>query len=348
VGIVLCAVTIVQIGALLRYGTFIVPVKEWPTFEQMKAEKKEKLDYRYHDLPGMQTSAVIEQVNNSFFEPFLGKIFTMIIPVDDEDDAYRKMQHKRLPQQLFIEGFDPEKARILSEKAIDMKEGAVHLKYSSFNRMQFTVNSQTPALFGFSYPYTGQWNAWLNGEQVTVYRANGAAHAVEIPAGESLIEIRYWSNAFFWGMLISVTVFSVIGLFASFYRLAGLPRMIVACLILIMGIGGFVLWYHSLYTGDNLETEYSWTYIPPQERPNLAYGKKTSGFDLPSTSFLQYHRSRAVDGDTSLDSGFTFKPYDKISLIVDLGQSEEIAIIRLYGKSVKISPTPFKLILKSR
>ena len=333
IGILLCLVTVVQVSALLRYGTFIVPVKEWPTFEQMKAEKQESLDYRYHDLPGMQSSAVMEQINNSFFEPFLGKIFTRIIPVKSRNAAYTKMSQNRLPQQLFIEGYDPEKAAAITEIAGDMKEGTVELIYSSFNRLQFRVVSESPTFFGMANPYTGHWKAWVNGKKVHLYRANGAAHAVEISEGTSLVEFRYWSNAFFWGMLISCLTFAGIGLIACFRTFHGLTRIIGMVIIVTIASGGFMLWYNSLYNGDNLETEYRWTYSPPLKTLNLAYGKATSGLELPSTSHLQRHRSTAVDGNKRPGSGFTLKPDIYKELIVDLNQPEEIKHVLLYGSS---------------
>ena len=333
IGILLCLATIVQVSTLLRYGTFTVPVKEWPTFEQMRAEKQESLDYLYHDLPGMQSSAVMEQIINSFFEPFLGKIFTLIIPVESHDAAYKKMKHERLPQQLFIEGYDPEKAVNLTEKAATMKTGMVNLTYSSFNKMIFKVNTQTPAFFGFSYPHTGNWETLVNGKKSRSYRANGAAHAVEISKGETLVEFRYWSNAFFWGMLISCSTFAGIGLFVCFRKLSGLSKVTGIVIVLIISYGGFMLWYNSLYNGENLETEYTWTYSPPLKTPNLAYGKTTSGLELPSTSYLKRHRSSAVDGNIALGSGFTLEPNNNKELIVDLNQPEKIKQILLYGSS---------------
>jgi len=332
-GTLLSIMMLIQIGVLLRYGTFVVPVRDRPTFEQMKTEKREKLDYRHHDLPGMQTAAVITQLDHSFIEPFLGKIFTEIIPVKTQNEAYKRMERTRLPQQLFIEGYDTEKAVTITEGARDMEEGSIKLVYSAFNRMQFHVNSQMPAFFGFSYPYTNHWNARVNGEKTHVYRANGAVHAVEIHKGKSLIDFRYQSNAFLGGMFISCTTFAVIGLFVCFRTLKGLPRVASIILVLFISVMSFFVWYNSLYNGENLETEYTWTYSPPLKTPNLAYGKKTSGFELPSTSYLQYHRSRAVDGDTRPESGFTFEPANEKELIVDLNKNETIKKIILYGKS---------------
>lgn len=346
IGIFLCLAAMVQVSVLLRYGTFVVPVKEWPTFEQIKAEKQKSLDYRYHDLPGMQSSAVMEQINNSFFEPFPGRIFTRIIPVQSMDDAYRKMAKERLPQQLFIEDYSHEKAKKLSEDAASMMKGVVDLSYSSFNRMVFSVYTQAPAFFGFSYPYTGHWEAWVNDEPVKVYRANGAAHAVEIPEGQSIVEFRYWSNAFFWGILISSSTFAGILIFVCFRKLRGIYTFTGIVIALIISYGGFMLWYNSLYKGDNLETEYRWTYSPPPDIPNIAYGKKPSGFKLTSTSYLQRHRSTAVDGNIAPDSGFLLEPNDDKELTVDLNRPEEIKHILLYGSSD--TPPEFYLSLDNR
>jgi hypothetical protein len=330
----LCIITLAQITALLRYGTFIVPVKEWPTLEDKKKEKREKLDYRYHDLPGMQNKAVMSQISHSFIEPFLGKIFTEIIPVKSQMDAYEKMAASRQPHQLFIENYAADRAKEISENAKTMKKGKVDLMYSSFNRLKFSVYSESPAFFGLSYPYTGHWKAWVNGNRVEVYRANGAAHAVEIPAGKSVVEFRYWSSAFFWGMLVSCVTFMITGLTAAARLRQRGRRLSIMLLIIIAGTGLFGVWYGSLYKGENLGTQYSWTYRPPGKAMNLAYGKETSGYELPSTSWLSRHRSTAVDGNRRPGSGFTLEPAaEKAYLVIDLRKAERISLVLLYGKS---------------
>jgi hypothetical protein len=153
-GILLCLMVLLQIGILLKYGTFIEEKYDKPTFEQMKVDKGGKLDFNFHQNPSMFHSVVLKQIGRSFVEPFLGKIFTQAISVDSQADAYEKMELNRLPQQVFIEGYDSDKAKEISEGALDMKKGTVDLIYSSFNRLQFNVNSEATALFGLSYPYT--------------------------------------------------------------------------------------------------------------------------------------------------------------------------------------------------
>lgn len=330
VGILLCILTVIQVTVLLRFGTFIVPVKDRLTLEEIESQKRESLDYRYHDLPGMQASVVMEQIENSFIDPYLGRIFTQVESVQNSQEAYNIMRQSLLPQQIFIEGFDPIKAAELTRYAQSMTKGSVEVIYSSFNRLTFRVSSEAPAVFGFSYPNTGHWNASVNGKRVPVYKANGAAHAVEIPAGESTVDFRYWSSAYFWGMLISSVSFLAIGAFFCFRILGGAARIAAIFIIILIGAGGFIAWYNSLYTGNNLETRYTWTYSPPGDSPNIAYGKKTTGYELPSTSYLNRHRSTAVDGNTSPGSGFSLSRPDE-KLIVDLSRIEEIKQIVLYG-----------------
>jgi hypothetical protein len=216
-----------------------------------------------------------------------------------------------------------------------MKQGHVELIYSSYNRMEFRVSAEEETVLGFSQPFTGHWKAFVNGRRVPLYRANGAAHAVEIPGGENVVEFRYWSSAYFWGILLSCLTLAAGGSTLCFLRLGGVFRTITSLLILAAGSGIFILWYNSLYTGDNLETEYTWTYSPPLERPNLAYGKKTSGYELPSTSYLIRHRSTAVDGNTAPGSGFTLKPDSGQELIIDLHRVQRIGTIIVYGESAR-------------
>jgi len=328
---------ILQVGVILRYGTFTDPLEIQPTFEQIKAQKRRQIGFQAAEVINMQTRTAVKQVKNSFMEPFLGKLFTEVVPVVSDDEAYEKMRIMRLPQQVFIEGYDTERAKQITDNARNMKKGSVELIYSSFNRLEFKIYSEAPAIFGLSYPYTGHWRAWVNGERAKVYRANGAAHAVEVPEGESIVEFRYWSDAFFWGMIITCATFVLIGCFVCIGILKGYPRFIGIILISAIGTGIFILWYSSLYNGRNFKTAYSWVYSPPSKVPNIAYGKKTLGYYPASEAQLRFHGSNAVDGDRSPGSGFILRPTNK-PLIVDLNQCEEIKTILLYGEFNKGVP----------
>jgi len=292
----------------------------------MKMQKRETINITAYPGEGLFSSVITNQMDHSFVEPFLGKIYSYAIPVSSQDEAYEKMRHRRLPQQIFIENYGSDKARLLTDKALHMSKGTVNLIYSSYNRVKFRVMSEMPAFFGLSYPYTGYWKAWVNGNQVRVYRANGAAQAVEIPQGESVIEFRYWSPAAFWGIVISSLTFVLIGLYVCSMSLNGFSRIIISVCLAILGVGFVTLWYYSLYTGDNLETKYTWTYTPPKETPNIAYGKKTSHVPVPPGIYYDWylkggqylnHDSRVVDGNKSEASGFKIPPKDEIDVFID-------------------------------
>jgi hypothetical protein len=341
-GIFLCFVICIHIGWILRYGTFVAERYDQPSFDQMKLQKKATLDFPYHPGSGLFSSVILLQLNRSFLEPSLGKIYNLVIPVSSQDEAYDKMIRDRLPNQIFIENYGHEKAQSITEKALHMREGAVDLIYSSFNRLQFRVTTEAPAFFGLSYPYTGHWKAWSNGNNIHVYRANGASLAVEIPKGTSLIEFRYWSPAAFWGIIVSCITFVLIGLYFCLNSLNGFPKVIAAVFVLIIGIGGVLVWHHSLYSGDNLGTVYTWTYPPPKPKPNLAYGKKTSSFPLANiwqqmSIFYTNHRSKVVDGDKNTGSGYIINLENNPAVIIDLYQRRIINTLTIY-ESTKNTP----------
>lgn len=353
-GTVLVVVTIAQVGIVLKYRTaqWIQETRDTPTFEEMREQKKISLNYRYYPGGGMHSSIVLTQINQSFLEPFLGKIFTHIVPVNNKETAYKMMQIERYPQQVFVEGFDADEAKIINDGAKDMKDGRVELEYSSFNRLQFHVSSEAPAFFGLSYPYTGHWSAWVNGERVHVYRCNGAAHAVEIPKGECRIEFRYWSDAYFWGFVVSCTTLALIGVFVCFGSLKGLQRTIGVVLILIISVGGFMLWYNSLYNGDNLETEFIWTYTPPLKTPNIAYGKKSwlSASAIPKPYPHTRNEARVstlTDGDRSPGSGISSWLADNPAWFLDLFSNEKISNLLLYESGMDTSANIRRLSVSS-
>jgi hypothetical protein len=339
-GFLLVMATCIYLGGILQYGSFVSERHDQPTFEQMRSRKKVKLDYLYNPGAGMYSSVIVNHLNRSFLEPFLGKIYFQIMPVSSQEDAYERMGRKRSPRQLFVEGYPPEKTQFSSEEDLAGEEGKVNLIYSSFNRLEFIATSSSPAFFGMSYPYTGHWRAWVNGNKVPVYRANGAAHAVEIPEGESRIEFRYWSPAAFWGIIISCLTFTLIGFYVCFIALSGLPRAITTVIFLIIGICAAFAWYQSLYTGDNLSTEYVWNSSPPKPSPNLAYGKKSTAFPVNTkaiyfaSNFYRTHWSKAVDGNISPYSGYIMNLDQNPTVIINLNQKEKINSIIIY-ESIK-------------
>lgn len=332
-GIILCLVTLLQTGIILKYGTWITEQRTKPTFEQMLSEKKESLGYRHHPGSGLYSSVIDAQIRHSFAEPFLAKIYFDIVPVESQEAAYLIMQQHRLPQQIFIENYNytPGQSLYTKEKNSPLKNGQVELVYSSFNRLKFKVITNEKAMLSLSYPYTGHWNAWVNNAKARVYRANGAAHAVQIDEGESFVEFRYWSNAAFMGMLISCLTFILIGFFYCSKIDNKNTKLFSLFMTLCIGVGGFLLWYNSLYKGRNLESAYLWEYSNPLPIPNIAYGKKTWASSSLAGGFeLLHYSSRAVDGHISPASGFSTAREDNPFLAIDLHHVQKVHSIFLY------------------
>ncbi len=337
-GLALCLLSIGQVFLLLHYGMPLEARQSVPTsiFKQIFDQKRTTLDYQYLFGEGTSMAGVIKQAEQAFLEPFLGVIYREHIPVMDNEEAYTRMQEGRSPDQVVIEGYKSPDSSMPGNSDSSIKgKPSVVLTYSTFNRMVFTASSPAPSFFGFSYPNSGHWKALVNGRFVPVYRANGISHTVELPPGDSLVEFRYWSDAVFWGMILSCLALSIVGiaciwLFAS--RKAGYV-FCAACLV--AGLGAFTAWHHSLYRGDNLETVYSWRSDAPATRANLAYGKRT--YRSPNEYFdflVQYpylfSGGGAVDGDLSprrcFITGLQKGPWWQ----VDLHRPQRIGSVVLY------------------
>jgi len=337
--ILLTLLTIIQLCILISYRSAFWSDKKYAssTFEEMKMQKMNTFEYIYYPGGGLHSSVVMTQLKRSFMEPYLGKIFTSVIAVTDQEDGYTRMEQERFPHQVFVEGYDPQKAMAISARAKDLIKGSVTLVYNSFNRLQFSVYAEEPAFFGLSYPYTGNWEATVNGNKVNVYRANGAAHAIEIPAGVSEIEFKYWSSAWLWGMLVSCITFAAIGTYISCHAFQGKKWIISAVIIIIISTSGFLQWYHGLFNGNNLQTKYEWNYTTPVKAPNIAYGKKSrTASDDIRTHWADRERelysNRFVDGDSSPCSGFTTLIHNNPAWILDLSKIMEIKTIVLYER----------------
>lgn len=258
------------------------------------------MDHHYLN-PGRGHKVIEEQLRNYFVEPYIGKIYRDYIIAENQTAAYRILNNQRRPDQVVIETDTPlQFAKQAQSPWRDIRDRVI-LKYSSYNRMGFSATTGQPAFFVFAYPYTGHWRAWVNGGRApATFRANGSAHAVLIPAGTSTVEFRYWSRAAVLGLGVSCLSLTLLGCWLGVARIRKPYGYLAAAATVILAGGVFVLWYVSLYTGDNLETEYTWESPPPGALTNIAYGKPTtmSSYKKGDLWFpLLYSSRHAVDGD---------------------------------------------------
>jgi hypothetical protein len=303
----------------------------------MLTEKQEMLDYRGEIGAGMEPSTVMTQVERSCLEPFLGKFFSRAVSVKETDEAYSVMARGRSPDQVVLEGYAGrnEDAPPGQDRPADSR---VDLVYSSFNALVFEVESSRNGFFGLSYPFSGHWRAAVNGRNEPVYRANGISHAVAVPAGRNRVEFRYWSRSAFAGMSISCLGIVLAGAYILFRCPSRKTGLILSGVSAVFGTGLFLVWYASLYAGDNLNTRYTWR--PASETfDNLAYGRMTrmSPYDPgnPDSGWFLlypylYPSGRAVDGDRSAQSGFISEFTDNPWWYVDLLRPEKIGAVAMF------------------
>ncbi len=338
--IILCIFTGLQIIFVLRYGTWIEPKKPTPSLSQMLSEKKENLDYRHLPGAGMASTTVLRHAERSSMEPSLGKVYKKYLFAEDNEAAYTLIEQGRLPDQVIIEGYTSASKNYPRSATSESKPDRVELIYSSFNRLIFNVHASQAGFFGLSYPYTDHWRCMLNHEQVPIYRANGAAVAIHIPEGKNLLEFRYWSDAAFWGVIISCLTLMLIGGAVGFGIIKKIRGMSLTVLIFMVSVGLFGFWYQSLYSGQDLGSRYLWEEGPSEPMVNLAYFKTTRTSPIwlrlsPDIAyidpFLTFSSSgKAVDGDRSAGSGFISNLQPKPFLAIDLHQQQHIGSIVIY------------------
>ena len=187
------------------------------------------------------------------------------------------------------------------------------------------------------------WRAYINGDRVPVYRANGIENAIWLKAGKNKVEFRYWSWATLTGVIISCVVLFLVAL----YLMSGIrPRLIHGLAVFAMlciCVFSFIIWYHSLYWGGHLGISYHWTSesIEPHlsSRYNLAYGKRAYVNSRIKRPYL-LAAVRGTDGDRDPDYGFITNVAEKAWWQVDLGQVEHVSEIILYKKGDKCT-VPF-------
>jgi len=73
------------------------------------------------------------------------------------------------------------------------------------NRVTGTINSDKEKLLVFSIPYSKNWRAYLNGEEVELFNANAMYCGIYVPAGTHEITLKYMTPYLIHGIILSLT-----------------------------------------------------------------------------------------------------------------------------------------------
>jgi len=92
----------------------------------------------------------------------------------------------------------------------------------SAHRIDLEIMNSTPAMLHLSQSYYHPWHAYIDDRSATIWRANHAFQAVEIPAGQHRVRFVYEDRLFRYGTITSLaTLFAC----ALLWRRAGRPSI---------------------------------------------------------------------------------------------------------------------------
>lgn len=82
--------------------------------------------------------------------------------------------------------------------------GRIEESKTSPGRFQVGLEAETRAVLVVREGWAAGWSAWVNGERATVRRANGRHLAVAVPAGRSVVRLRYRPGGLVPGLVLSL------------------------------------------------------------------------------------------------------------------------------------------------
>ena len=87
---------------------------------------------------------------------------------------------------------------------------SVRLLYYDVNSIKVRTKFSTKKFMVFNNSYHSGWRAFINGQQVPVYRANVAFKGVWVPPGENIVYMRFLSLSRYWFNVLLMVIFNVV------------------------------------------------------------------------------------------------------------------------------------------
>jgi hypothetical protein len=128
--------------------------------------------------------------------------------IRDFPDGSYHVRHKDPGMQAVIEA-KPHSAPETRSCAADASSEAQIADYSS-DRVVISVNAACPGLLVLSDMYYPGWNATVNGHGAPLYPTDYALRGVPVPAGKSIVVMRYQPGTFKAGILILIVALLVL------------------------------------------------------------------------------------------------------------------------------------------
>jgi hypothetical protein len=128
-------------------------------------------------------------------------LVSKIIPAGTIDEGFKSAQEIEPSTEAVVEGIDP--AEIPSGMAVDAdpstSSNSENLKSAGTVTVQqyfpdesiLNVTADRDALLVFSDTYFPGWRAWIDGEEVRIYRTDGVVKGVLVPSGAHVVRFLY-------------------------------------------------------------------------------------------------------------------------------------------------------------
>lgn len=96
------------------------------------------------------------------------------------------------------------------------------------NIVRVETESEANEMICVAVPYSKGWSAKIDGNSVKVYKMNDMYMGMEVPAGEHLIELNYFTTGLKGGIMISMI--SLLGIIVLCSKRTGLKGVFNSCL----------------------------------------------------------------------------------------------------------------------
>lgn len=259
VAALLVVLVVAQTTLVLRYGTWLTDARPSTTWSELVRRHRLRVGFANADSGAGMTPAILLERRHALGPVIapapLARLFWDVRQPASREDAFAILRAHDPGVATLEGGALPERDGGDDATA---PQGYVRLLHASFNRFVLGVRATRPALLAFAQPYSRNWHAILGDAELPVGIANGALIGVAVPAGESVLELRYESRAARAGTWLSVATAWALAL-ALASRLRGRGVRVLAALALTVVAALTVLaWERSLYGGLHLGTFFEW------------------------------------------------------------------------------------------
>lgn len=259
--VLLVVLVLAQTTLVLRFGTWLTDARPSTTWSELVQRHRLRVGFSKGDPGAGMTPAILLERRKAVGpvdQPTpLARLFRDVRPVASREEAFAILRAHE-PEVATLEGgADP-----VSRAAGEPSQGYVRLVHASFNRFVLDVRTPEPALLAIGQPYARNWHAIIDGAERPVGVANGAFVGVAVPAGETVVDLRYDSRAARAGTWLSVATAWALGLaLASRIGHGGsgrVARVIVSLAVTVAATGALLAWDRSLHGGRHLGTSFEW------------------------------------------------------------------------------------------